>query len=54
MRDLVEFVKFKKREKDSRRSVTNSTMDMYLWIFSRFLNCANGIKSLKAPHIALM
>ena len=41
--DLVPHVQFKKREK---RELT-----LLHVCFSRFLNCMNGTKSRKAPHI---
>ena len=58
LRDLVPCAQFKKREKHSWRSVTVSSACNFTKVtllhgcFSRFLNCTNGTKSRKAPHIA--
>ena len=60
--DLVPCVQFKKREKHPWRSVTFSKVAglkpatllkvTFLYgCFSRFLNCTNGTKSRKSPHI---
>ena len=46
--DLVPFVQFKKHEKHSWRSVIFSKVTLIHGCFSRFLNCANGTKMLKA------
>ena len=61
LRDLVPFVKFKKREKHSLISVTYNKLqaeaynftksNTHSWVFSRFLNCINGSKSRKASNI---
>ena len=57
LRDLVPFVKFKKREKHPYRSINFSKVAVKLTLlhgcFSRFLNCANGTKSRNASHIKL-
>ena len=49
LRDLVPFVQFKKREEHPWRSVNFSKVAGLAWpppwVFSRFLNCANGTKS---------
>ena len=61
--DLVPFVQFKNREKHPWRSVNFSEfadlkpatllkLTLFHECFSRFLNCANGIKPLNAPHIS--
>ena len=44
------FVLFKKREK-TLRGVLLLKSNAPPWVFSRFLNCANGTKSCKASHI---
>ena len=65
LRDLVPFVKFKKREKHPYRNVNFSKvagfqsatllkLTFFHGCFSRFLNCANGTKSRNAPHISNM
>ena len=51
---LVSFVQFKKREKHPWRSVTFSKVggkSTPPWVFSRFLNCTNDIKSHNASHV---
>ena len=60
--DLVAFVQLKKREKHPWRRVTFSKVagsksatlrkvTLLHGCFSRFLNCMNGTKSRKAPHV---
>ena len=61
LRDLVQFVKFKKREKHpwsvnfskvagfKPRSLLKLTL--LHGCFSRFLNCTNGTKSRNTPHM---
>ena len=57
LRDLVPFVRFKKREKYPWRSVTFSTVEGLVKVtllhgcFSRFLNCTKGTKLCKASQI---
>ena len=54
LRDLIQFVQFKKREKRPRRSVTSAALLKVTLLhacFSHFLNCAYGTKSHNAPHI---
>ena len=62
LRNLVPCAHFKKCEKHSWRSVTFSKVAGFslqpkvtrlLGCFPRFLNCTNGTKSRKAPHIYL-
>ena len=45
--DLVPFVQFKKREKNTH----GTKLTLLHGCFSRFLNCTNGTKSRNAPHI---
>ena len=64
LRDLVPIVKFKKREKQPRKSVflvklqaeacnlTKSNTPP--WVFSCFLNCTNGAKSRHASHVVYL
>ena len=51
LRDLVSFVRFKKREKHSWRRVTLLKVTLLQGCFSRFLNCMDGTKLRKEPHI---
>ena len=57
LRDLVQFVQFKKREKDPWRSVTFSQSATLVkatllhGCFLRLLNCAHGTKSRNAPQL---
>ena len=52
LRDLVSCTQFKKREKHPWRSVTQLLKVTLLHgCFSCFLNCTNGTKSRRAPHI---
>ena len=63
MRDLVPFVKLKKREKHPWRSVTFRKVAGFglkltksntpAWVFSHFLNCANGTKSRNASQMQM-
>ena len=56
LRDLVQFLKFKKRGKHPRRSLTFSKLIKVALLhgcFSRFLNCASGTKLRKTSHIKL-
>ena len=46
LRDLVPCAQFKKREKHAWKSVTFKKV-----AGSRFLNCTNGTKLRKAPHM---
>ena len=65
LRDLVPFVQFKKREKHPWRSVNFSKvagwkpatllrLTLLHGCFLRFLNCANGSKSINATHKGLL
>ena len=58
LRDLVPFEQFKKREKHPWKSVTFSKVllkaTLLCGYFSRFLNCAHGIKSRIASHGSIM
>ena len=55
---LIPFIKFKKREKHSWKSVTfcgrQAKVILFHGCFSGFLNCTNGTKSRKASHIFLI
>ena len=51
LRDLVPFVKFKKREKHLLKPATLLKLTLLHGCFSRFLNCANGTKSCNALHV---
>ena len=59
LRDLAPFVQFKKREKYPWKSVTfrKVTFSNFTksnsppWVFFKFLNCTNSIKSRKASQI---
>ena len=57
LRNLVPFVRFKKREKLPQRNVNFSKVTTLLKLtllhgcFSRFLNCTNGTKSCNAPQM---
>ena len=60
LRNFVLFVQFRKLEKHPWRSVTLSEVACLLLkvillhgCFSRFLNCADGAKSLNASHITM-
>ena len=54
LRDLVQLLQFKKREKHPWRSVTLKLKVALLHgCFSCFLNCTNGTKSHNAPHIMI-
>ena len=51
LRDLVEFVQFKKREKQPRRSVNfRLKLTLLHGCYSRFLNCTNSSKLRNASH----
>ena len=47
---MVPFLLFKKREK-TLGGVLLLKSNAPPWVFSRFLNCANGTKSCKVSHI---
>ena len=48
LHDLVPCAQYKKRQKHPWRDVTFSKV---AGCFSPFLNCTNGTKSRKAPHV---
>ena len=60
LHDLVPFVQFKKREKHPWGSVNFSKVAGLLKLtllhgcLSPFLNCSNGTKSHKAPHLGIL